>query len=286
VFSFIATAAVASYYAPVFAEAIADAPIAGRITGLMLRSVGLAGVPHRVTAMGYTSSSSGYQVELIGGYADAGRTILFVRASPAARVDIPRRAGQELALTDQFGQSYRIFGATQNSATGENTLEFEALRWPAAAVGARLQLSFNGLELGVPSASEVVSGHWQLVGTLAMDEARDLTPPADGAIGEMHVSFRRVRATASALLVDLIVQPGSLDLNRVVPDGLKGHNAFTVTLVDAAGTERRLLQGGYASSGGGASQGTSIWMLDAPGRYELRISYEGVGSLTRQIDVP
>lgn len=76
------------------------------------------------------------------------------------------------------------------------------------------------------------------------------------------------------------------DLNRIVPDGLKGHNAFTLKLVDDADRERTMLQGQYGSSGSGAIQGSWIRLLDTPGRYELRISYEGVGSLIRQIDVP
>jgi hypothetical protein len=282
----VSTAALASFYAPVFAEAVADAPIAGGVTGWMLRTVGLAGVPHRVTAMSDTSSSSGYEVELAGGYADSGRTVLFLRASPPARVIVAARPAGEMSLTDQFGQRYRITGAVMNAATGENTVIFEPLRWPAMVVGARLQLTFAQLEVGVPPASTVVAGRWRLSGTLAIEEGRDLPHPAEGAIGQLRVSFDRVRATSSALRVDLTFQPGDLDLARVVPDGQKGRDAFTVTLVDGAGRERTMLQGGYSSSGQGTVRGSWMWLLEVPGPYELRISYEGAGALTRRIDVP
>jgi hypothetical protein len=239
-----------------------------------------------VTALSETSSSSGYEVELAGGYADSGRTVLFLRASPPARVAVAPRPGGEVLLTDQFGQRYWVIGATQNAATGENTVIFDPLRWPAMVVGARLQLTFGLLEVGVPPASTVVTGQWRFSGTLAIEEGRDLPRPADGAIGQLRVSVDRVRATSSALRVDLTVQPGDLDLSRIVPDGQKGRNAFTVTLVDGAGRERTKLQGGLSSSGQGTIRGSWMWLLEAPGPYELRISYEGAGALTRRIDVP
>lgn len=277
----------ASYYAPVFAQALADAPIAGSITGWMLRAVGLAGVPHRVTAIGDAVTSSGYRVDLVGGYADAGRTVMFLRVSPGARVMlVSTQIGQELSLHDQFGQTYHQTAAIQDSLTGENSLIFEALRWPASIVGARLWLSFSTLEVGLARDSSLITGHWQLAGTLAMDEGRNLTPPADGTLGEMRLAFTRVRAMPSALLVDFELEPGTLDLNKVIPDGLKGRRAFTVTLVSDVGSERQLLRGQSGSSGSAKVAGTWIWLLDAPGHYQLRISYEGVGSLTREIDVP
>jgi hypothetical protein len=281
----IATAG-ASYYAPVFAQAMADAPIAGALTGWMLRQAGLAGVPHRVTAMGDTSSSAGYAVELVGGYADPGRTILFLRSSPAARVVSSIGVGPKFVLADQFGQTYRITSAVQNSLTSENTFTFEPLRWPASVVGARLHLSFNTIEEGVAPNSRAVMGGWELAATLALDEGHVLARPADGAIGEMSVSVIRVVATASALLVDLDLTPGSLDLNRVFPDAQKGRNAFTVKLLDDAGREQAPLQNSGSSTGSATQRRRWIWLLETSGRYELRISYEGVGSLTREITVP
>ena len=41
-FVLLALTGVASYFAPVFAQALADAPVAGSISGLMLRQFGLA----------------------------------------------------------------------------------------------------------------------------------------------------------------------------------------------------------------------------------------------------
>ncbi len=275
-------AAVASFYAPVFAEAVADAPIVGRISGPVLRSVGLAGAPQRVSAFGDRATSAGYEVELVGGYADSGRTVLFLHATPAARVLAPIAAGRSLSLNDQFGQSYRLTGGIANSETGENTLVFEPLRWPATWLGARLHLSFNTVEFGIPPAATAAAGQWQLSGTLAVDEGRDLPTPTPGTIGEMQVSFTHVRALPVGLLAELRIDPGSLDLNRIVPDGLKGRSAFTVKLIDDTDRERPLLQAQSGSSSGSVV-GNWLWQIDGPGRYELRISYEGVGIITREI---
>jgi hypothetical protein len=277
----IATIAVSSYYAPVFAQAVADAPIAGSITGWMLRNAGLAGVPHRVTAIGDVSRSAGIDVELVGAYADPGRTVLFLRALPAARI-VSFGAGPQFALSDQFGQTYRSTFAVQNMLTGENMFAFEPLRWPATVVGARLHLSFNTVEVGLAPNSTVATGRWGLNATLAIEESRELSRPAGGSIGPISIAFAGIQATQSALFLDLDLNPGGLDLDRMIADGLKGHPAFAVGLYDSAGREQLMLQ----SSGSSNGRRSSIWMLDAPGSYELRIAYEGVGSLTRQLDVP
>lgn len=54
-------------------------------------------------------------------------------------------------------------------------------------------------------------------------------------------------------------------------------------LIDEAGRERTTLQALSASSGSGSIVGGWLWQIDGPGRYELLISYEGIGTFTRQI---
>jgi hypothetical protein len=280
----VASVAISSYYFPAFAQALADAPVAGSIAGPVLRAVGLVGVPSRIIAFGDTLNVSGYRVDLLGGYADAGRTILFLRTQPAAvLVTSPRTASQELSLTDQFGRRYRATGAIANSETGENTIIFEPLLWPASAVGARLHLSFNTLVVGAPSAQREIAGRWDLTGTLAADEGADLPVPPGGSIGEIQVAFTRLRSTRSAVIADLRIEPDGLDLGRVVPDAGKGHSAFRVSLLDPNGRERPLLQGGYGSAGAGVIEGRWVWLIDTPGRYELRVAYE-LGELRRVVE--
>ncbi len=151
-------AMVASYYAPSFAQAVADAPVAGAITGPLLRGLGLAGIPQRISAFGDVATSSGYQAQLVGGYADSARTVLFVRLTPAARVDLAT-PGVRLTLNDQFGTSYQMTGAVGNTEAGETALIFKSLTGPAAALGARLALSFDTLEERSRDVAHSIKGY-------------------------------------------------------------------------------------------------------------------------------
>jgi len=287
-FVLLALTGVASYFAPVFAQALADAPIAGSISGLMLRQFGLAGMPHRVSAFGDRVSSGGYTAELVGGYADAARTILFVRIDPPARAFAPFG---EIRLSDQFGHIYRMVGATSNMTTGENALLFQPIEGLAATVGARLHVAFTSIEEGLPPASRTIAGRWDLTGTLAVDEGLDLTAPGPIQLGDARLSFTRVRALAVGLLVEFTIDPVDIDeFNRQIPDGLKGRPAFRVSLVDANGRARQQLGG--ASGGGGTDRsrmmitGSWLWQTEGSGNYVLSVEWEGVGSGTRTIAVP
>jgi hypothetical protein len=280
--------AAASYYAPVFAQALADAPVAGSISGPMLRQFGLAGMPHRVSMFGDRVTSAGYTAELVGGYADAARTILFVRIDPPARAFAPFG---EIGLSDQFGHAYRMVGANSNMTTGENALLFQPIEGLAATVGARLHVAFMAIEQGLPPASRTIAGRWDLTATLAVDEGRDLPTPDPMQLGQARLSFTRVRALPVGILVDFMIAPVDIDLlERRIPDGLKGRPAFRVTLIDANGREGPQLGGGSGGSGTNRSRmtiaGSWLWQADSPGSYVLSVEWEGVGSGTRTIAVP
>lgn len=264
-------------YVPVFTQALADAPLARSVTGPMLRKVGLAG--ERVTSFGDVSTSSGHTVELVGGYADSVRTILFARVSPAARI-VPRDAINEFVLSDQFGAAYRITSEIANVRTGDNVLIFEPLRGPASTAGARLHLSFDTL---AGAAGPTTKGSWILTGTLAVDPGRDLALPADDTLGPMHISFTQMRATTSALVLHLDLHTGGLDLRRIITDSGKPHAAFTVTLWTEAGVEEPALQATLRSNSGDV-QGRWLWLIERTGRYRIEIRYEGVGSISQIVD--
>jgi hypothetical protein len=278
----------ASYYAPVFAQALADAPIAGSISGLMLRQFGLAGVTHRVSTFGDKATSAGYTAELVGGYADAGRTILFVRIDPPARI-LPTFGN--ITLSDQFGGTYRMVGGTANVATGENAFLFTPIEGLAAKVGTRLQLVFGSVEEGLAPSSRTITGHWELTATLGVDEGQDLAVPDAIPLGEARLSFTRVRALPVGVLVEFRIEPVDLNaFDRQIPDGLKGRPAFRMSLKDASGREAQPLQGGQSGSGTDRTRmtiaGSWLWQADRSGSYILSVEWEGVGSGTRPITVP
>jgi hypothetical protein len=280
--------AAGSYYAPVFAQALADAPIAGSISGLMLRQFGLAGMPHRVSMFGDKATSSGYTAELLGGYADAGRTVVFVRIDPAARI-LPTFG--DVALSDQFGRTYSMIGLTSDAATGENAILFQPIDGMAARVGARLRLLFGSMEEGLPPSSRSIAGHWELHATIAVDEGQDLPAPDALQFADARLSFTRVRALPVGLLVEFLIEPVDIDaFNRQIPDGLKGRPAFRMSLVDASGREALPLQGGSSGRGTDRSRmtitGSWLWQAEGSGSYVLSVEWEGIGKDDRNITVP
>ena len=278
----------ASYFAPIFAQALADAPIAGSISGLLLRQFGLTGVPHRVSVFGDKVTSAGYTAELVAGYADAGRTILFVRLDPPARV--LNRFG-EVTLSDQFGRTYFMVGMTSDTATGENAMLFKPIDGLAATVGARLHLEFTSIEEGPVTRPRTIAGRWALTATLAVDEGRDLALPGAMQLGEARLEFTRVRALPVGLLVEFKVEPVDIDaFNRQIPDGLKGRPAFRMSLRDASGHESQPLQGGQSGNGADRTRmtivGSWLWQAEGSGNYVLSVEWEGVGNGARTITVP
>jgi hypothetical protein len=280
--------ALASYYAPVFAQALADAPVAGPVSGLMLRQFGLASMPHRVSMFGDKATSAGYTAELVGGYADAGRTILFVRIEPPARILAPFG---DISLSDQFGHTYRMVGGTSNITSGENAILFQPIEGLAAKVGARLHVAFTAIEEGLPPGSKTIAGRWELAATLAVDEGRDLPAPDPIQLGTARLEFTRIRALPVGVLAEYKIEPVDMDsFDRRIPDGLKGRPAFRLSLLDSSGHESQLLQGG--SNGNGTDRlhvtivGSSLWQAEGRGNYVLSVEWEGVGSGTRTITVP
>jgi hypothetical protein len=278
--------AVAAYYAPAFSQALADAPIAGRVAGPVLRQFGLASIEDRVSSFGDRSTSSGYTIELIGGYADSSRTVLFLRATPPAASPLFLNPFSD-QLRDQFGREYRRTGGFANSETGDAALTFVPIESPANRLGARLTLTITRLEDRNPARPLAITGPWELHGTLLPDEGKDLTLPAPGDLGSARVTFTKARALPAAVVVEFETTGMTFpEQTERIPDGLKGRPAFTVRLIDSDGHDRPALSGGGGSTGSANTLHQQwLWEVTGPGRYQLVLTWEGRGTLTRTLVV-
>jgi len=266
----------ASYFAPRFSQALADAPVVGFATGPLLRSVGLAGIAGRMTAFSGSATSSGYGVTLIGGYADPIRTILVLRVQPAGR-----NLYEEITLRDQFGRRMELHGAVTNDETGEEILEFDPVAGPAGMLGARLTL--HASVLTAPGGRDRLAGDWQLQAVIALDESRTLAIPAPGRIGAMTVTFTTVTASPTAIDVRLQVRggvPGAL--TKVIPDALKGHPAFRLELWGPDGTPAQPLTVDVDEASGSVD---AVWARSLAGTYRLVVAYAETGTFERSIQV-
>lgn len=273
------------YWCPVLSQAVADSPLLGTAAGPVLRTFGLAEDSQHLTSFGASASSSGYTIYLEGGYADATRTVLLLRTDPP---DGANHGLDSLKLTDQFGRKYRSRGANANVETGYQAAEFVPFGWPASLVGVRFTLQVSGISsyTGPTMPWRAVPGSWKLRGTLGVEQGRVLTRPPSGRVGEMTIDFDEVRVTDATLQVRMrITGTSAADLSRMVPNGLKGRPALQVLLVDANGA---VLLGGTSSSTGTREGAvvTSNWYRTGPGRYRMVVSYEGAGTLEREIVIP
>jgi hypothetical protein len=276
---FIALNAIAAIYVPRFAQALADVPVASTF----LQQAGLATVSHRISAFGDVSEVAGVRVELVAGYADSARTVLLLRQSPNGRIVAE---GGSVRLRDQFGNDYPISGSVANTETGEVSITFAPLRWPASATGARLDLRIARLEVGPAGQSTPRAGPWRLGGTIALDEGSDLRLPEPRQLGNLHLAFTGLRALPGGLAVRIQVDGvSSGELSRSVPDGQKGRPAFQLQLIDSLGAVARL-QSMDLRGAGTQTDVDAIWLFDARDAYRLVISYDGSGSVDIPLNLP
>jgi hypothetical protein len=273
------------YAAPRFADALAGAPLVGGPTSALLRSIGLAPLNNRLTAINDVATSSGYRVKLIAGYADATQTVLVLRVEPPA--DLYNTS----ILTDQFGRSLRPSSGVAASNTGDTVISFAGLPWGDALLGARLTLHVSALQLDLGGPATSVQGNWNLHATLAVEPAHEITPlPADGRLETTTFRVTSIVRSGPSLQVDMTVEgPLASHLTDAVgqdiPNVSKPHEAFDVRLLDANGIDIQGLSS-EMSSGLGGENGHWRWLVTAAGRYRLAVSFEGVGQFERAIDVP
>jgi hypothetical protein len=273
------------YAAPRFADALAGAPIVGGPTSALLRSVGLAPLNNRLSAINDVATSSGYRVTLVAGYADATQTVLVLRVEPPANLFATS------VLTDQFGRSLRPSSGVAANDTGNTVISFAGLPWADAWLGARLTLHVSGLQRNLQGPIETVPGNWNLHATLAVEPGQHLRPlPADGRLDTTTFRFTSIVRSGPSLQVGMQVEgPLSSHLTDVVgadvPNVSKPHPVFDVRLLDATGGEVQGISS-EMSGGLGSETGHWNWLVTAAGRYRLVVSFEGVGQFERAIDVP
>jgi hypothetical protein len=268
----LAAATAASYFAPRFGTALADAPILGAVTQPLLRDAGLVNVSGNVTALSSTSASDGIQVQLVGGYADGIRTVLLLKVTPAGR-DVVTQAAE---LTDQFGQQYAQMGSYADASTGLTALEFAPVTGPASELGARLTLRVSQL---TSLAGADINGDWRLSGTISLDETRAFPLPSRATLGASTIVF-----------TSGVASPNSIEV-RFAIDGLSPAQiasteaGVTVSIVSPAGTSVAPLDQGSAH-GAASLVWLVIWPKSIAGIYHIDITIPTLGTVVRSIRVP
>ena len=273
----------ASFYAPRFAQTLADAPIVGTAIGPALRSIGLAGFQGRFNALDSRATSSGYTLRLVAGYADNNATILVLDVEPP-----DHGLFAQAQLTDQFGRTIQLHTGMSDTLSGDNVLVFDGIPWPDSILGVRLRLHASVLE-GLPDGKPV-AGDWTLQGTIPVESGHALPLPAAGILGDSTFRLTHVEATNATLGIRMEISgPLARQLDRSIGSEISGvskpHEAFFTDLVDASGRSATAIYGN-TSTGIGPAQFYGMWVITHPGEYRIRIAYEGVGSFERTITIP
>jgi hypothetical protein len=267
---------VMGYYSPRFGDTLAGAPVVGDITE-PLQAMGLIHAQAYVTSLSDRSTSSGYEIRLEGGYADASRTILLAAVSPAGRAILLAGRGQ-ISLTDQFGQSYNPLAGYANAEDGQTALVFPQLSGLAQDLGARLTLKVAQLELVEGAASDWrpirdIAGDWSLSGTLFVQESKLLSSPKGGRLGPLNVGFTEAYASPDTVEVSFRVYGSEEGQGTTAP-------LITATVLDDTGRPVNSLDEWTEGQ-----ETVVAWERSPASSYKLSLSDATGGSLTRTIFV-
>jgi hypothetical protein len=268
---------VAAYFAPRYAQALADTPGVGPISGRMLHTVGLGGGD--MTVFGDSATSSGHTLKLEGGFVDGLRMVLFVSIDGKGLDGNPKGYGMnvgdwglsydDFTLTDQFGHTY-----APNLVGGSNVVQFMPLVWPASEVGARLTFHVTGI---VPQWEKppwkTLAGDWTLRATLVSGQANTLPVPAPVHTDNATYTFTGIAAAGRTLIVHVKIT-GPITYVPPATSPNQGLDVFQPAVYDAAGDEMQLEEFGveWPRQLGNAMSGEMTAYITGPGHYRIVIA--------------
>lgn len=277
-----------AYYAPVYGQALAAAPVLRGIADPLLHAFGLT--EQNTVALNSSATSNGHSIQLVAGYADGLRTVILLQIDGRGLTGNPKQyglhpgeygIGQDVTLTDQFGHTYK-----QNGGNGPTELQFEPLVWPASKVGARLTLHVSGLEelwLIGPSgpANTTLNGDWTLHATLMPAAVHDLALPAPVRTPNATYTVTLVRLTGSEVQIRWTVSgPVNDRFDQLVyskagwgpADHQLSQDYFTARFFDVSGQPVYGVDSGGEWDNGKPFRGTMNLTITHPGRYRLQLA--------------
>jgi hypothetical protein len=271
----------AAYYAPRYGQVLAQMPLLGGINAKLLDFYGLT--EQNVTVVNDSSTSSGHTVRLVAGYADGLRTVLYVEIDGRGLTGNPKVYGRHLGdygvgaergltLTDQFGHSYKLAGASSTSL-----FQFEPLVWPASSLGARLTLHITYLQkLWLEGAGQdrELSGDWALHATLVAEPVHVLPLPSPVRTTNAVYTFTSLRVTSTAVHLEWTTTGALIDDPRLSNHGSLAEaqlfrDYFLSRLFDSAGHETPSSTSAVTFSRPVKTEFTGY--VHGPGRYRLQL---------------
>ena len=279
----VAANVVGAYFAPIYGQALAAAPILGNVAGPVLRYSGLDA--NQVTSVNDSATSSGHTIKLVGAYADTERTVLVLEVDSQSH-HLPNKQQACCAvlgtLSDQFGHTYQqVNNPDQLSPT------FEPLAWPASQVGARLTFHANTL-----SDTQITTGNWYLHVTLIQVKGVVLPVPSPVTANGITYTFTSLHLSGTRLQVVYKFSGPAVDEYRkgVYSSSPPVYKTFfqryaSPQLTDSAGNTAMLVDSGFTLPKHGPAEAQYTAVVTGPGRYELTLG-NAAGLPKVVIDIP
>jgi len=238
---------VAAYFMPAYAAALGSAPIISAISQPALDAAGLSA--GQIRPINETGSLDGVTATLVGGYADAINTTLFLQLDGISK----DHSLGALYLTDQFGQRYDLTGGL-GIGVGPYPAFFAPFRGPAAQVGARLTLHVT-----VAPADRGATGAIELPATLLAGSAKRLVnPPSVFSAGSTYS------------VLGLEYSNNAIQIHTRMTGRLIDSEVATMLAVRAAG------RGGVTFPG--------VYLVDPTGHYKTPIAIENERSVQSTLE--
>jgi len=205
--------------------AASPASQASSIPAADLAAAHLTAVASLVEPFHLIAQSGSQRIELIGAYADAARTVLFLRLTPDA--------GFPVASIDD---AYGFLNASSSSSrgiAGDYVFILDAGPRPAIDGIAHLKVSIMGLQPNGPGAS--IQGHWTFAPDVHVQASQPIgSYPIRFGLGSWKVTLEVMELTPSVVHVQALIDGATVgDLEQKF-----------MTLVDSSGHEVRQIAGG------------------------------------------
>jgi hypothetical protein len=292
----LAANAVGTYFVPRYGQALANAPFLGAASGPILRSVGLDG--SSLTELSGSTTSNGHTLQLVSGYADSVRTVVFVQVD-GRPLEAPSKTSYGFylhgTLSDQFGHTYhQVFGGAQGAASS-----FEPMVWPATATGARLTLHVTAL-MPTGYGDSTVKGDWSLTFTLTQQPGRLLDLPAPLQVGDTTYTFTRMQVSGDLFELNWSITGGAATRMDALVDGYYGRNPapppavqekireagaqLVPTLLGPNGTSANFLEWGWELPRRQPARGNLKATIPVHGRWVIRLGPPGQ-TAERAVDI-
>ncbi len=239
-----------------------NTPVLNRLTeSLSLPGISALVGTQKVIPLAVTDRHDGVTVQVVGAYADAAQTLVFLRTTRGMAV-----SPQQITLRDQFGEALYPNTAAWNNTTHEGYVDFSALPSWVWTPGVRFTLALQSLGTAKNPSSAVYPGPWQLTW--------DQAPPGASRTIVLHARTQVHGVTFALHRILLAPSAAVLTLSSSTPQHLSPATAKWAKARGPQFAVERTENGQTVPILSGSGGGTQFTLMSGPllpGHYILKV---------------